>query len=52
VVLDPAGDVAIQQRDLLVQSTALMLLVIVPVIIMTIVFALRYRASNQAARPI
>lgn len=49
VVLDPAGDVAIQQRDLLVQSTALMLLVIVPVIVMTIVFARRYRASNQAA---
>lgn len=49
-MLDPSGDVAVQQRDLLVQSTLLMLVVIIPVIVMTIVFARRYRASNQAAR--
>ncbi len=50
VVLDPAGDVAGQQRDLLVSSTFLMLLVIVPVIAMTLIFAWRYRHSNTAAR--
>ena len=35
VVLDPAGDVAAQQRDLLIESTGLMLLIIVPVIALT-----------------
>lgn len=50
VVLAPAGDVAAQQRDLLVVSTLLMLLIIVPVMALTIFFAWRYRASNKAAR--
>lgn len=50
VVLDPAGDVARQQRDLLVTSTALMLLVIVPVLAMIGVFAWKYRASSRTAR--
>ena len=31
VVMSPSGDVALQQRDLIVWSTILMLLVIVPV---------------------
>ena len=46
VVLDPSGDIAVQQRNLIIASTALMLLVIVPVIAMTFIFAWRYRASN------
>jgi cytochrome o ubiquinol oxidase subunit 2 len=50
VVLNPAGDVAARQRDLLVHSTLLMLLIIVPVIALTLLFAWRYRASNKAAR--
>ena len=33
VVLDPSGDVAARQRDLLIESTGLMLLIIVPVIL-------------------
>jgi cytochrome o ubiquinol oxidase subunit 2 len=49
VVLDPAGDVAAQQRDLLVSSTLLMLLVIVPVMVLTVVFAWKYRESNKTA---
>ncbi|MFE1599660.1 ubiquinol oxidase subunit II [Methylobacterium sp. ID0610] len=49
VVLNPAGDVAVQQRNLLVASTALMLLVIVPVIALTFLFAWRYRATNREA---
>jgi len=47
VVLDPAGDVALQQRDILVISTFLMLLIIIPVIVLTLVFAWKYRASNK-----
>jgi cytochrome o ubiquinol oxidase subunit 2 len=50
VVLDPAGDVAVQQRDLLLMSTALMLTIIVPVMALTILFAWRYRKSNTEAR--
>ncbi|SLJ86357.1 ubiquinol oxidase subunit II [Novosphingobium mathurense] len=49
VVLDPAGDVAQQQGDLVVISTVLMLLIIVPVMALTIFFAWRYRASNKEA---
>jgi cytochrome o ubiquinol oxidase subunit 2 len=49
VVLSPAGDVAAQQRDLLVEATILMLLIIVPVMVTTVVFAWRYRQSNTAA---
>lgn len=50
VVLDPAGDVAAQQRDLLVISTLLMLLIIVPVMGLIVFFAWKYRASNREAR--
>jgi cytochrome o ubiquinol oxidase subunit 2 len=50
VVLRPSGDVAAQQGQMLVWSTLLMLLIIVPVIVVTLVFAWRYRESNTAAR--
>ena len=49
VVMDPSGDVAVQQRNLIIASTALMLLVILPVIALTFIFAWRYRASNTDA---
>jgi cytochrome o ubiquinol oxidase subunit II len=50
VVLDPAGDVAVQQRDLLIESTGLMLLIILPVMALICYFAWTYRESNTAAR--
>jgi len=49
VVLRPSGYVAVQQGRLVVISTLLMLVIIVPVIALTLVFAWRYRASNEAA---
>ena len=49
VVLDPAGDVARQQGNLVMISTLLMLLIIVPVMALTIFFAWRYRAANKQA---
>src|SRR5215217_5802716 len=49
VVMDPSGAVAVQQRNLIIASTALMLLVILPVIALTFIFAWRYRASNADA---
>ncbi|UZK68003.1 ubiquinol oxidase subunit II [Sphingomonas sp. M1-B02] len=48
-VLDPAGDVALQQRNLIYVSTALMLLIIVPVMILIVLFAWRYRKGNKGA---
>ncbi len=48
-VLAPTGDVAAQQRDLLVISTLLMLIIIIPVMALTVLFAWRYRESNRAA---
>ena len=50
VVLNPSGDIARQQAQLVVISTVLMLLIIVPVIALTIFFAWKYRQSNQAAK--
>ena len=49
VLLRPSGDVAAQQGHLVVVSTLLMLLIIVPVIALTLLFAWRYRQSNTAA---
>ena len=49
VVLDPSGDVAARQRDLLVISTLLMLLIIVPVMALVVWFAWRYRHNNRDA---
>lgn len=49
VVMDPAGDVAVQQKNLVLLSTGLMLLIIIPVIALTLFFAWKYRASNKAA---
>ena len=48
-LLDPVGQVGIEERNLIITATLLMLLVVVPVIIMTLVFAWKYRASNTSA---
>ena len=49
VVLNPTGDIAVQQRNLILIATGLMLLIIVPVMVLTVLFAWRYRASNPKA---
>ncbi len=49
VVMKPHGDIAAQQAQLIITSTLLMLLIIVPVIGLTLFFAWRYRQSNEAA---
>ncbi|MFC7299679.1 ubiquinol oxidase subunit II [Herminiimonas aquatilis] len=50
VVLNPSGDIAAQQGQLIVVSTLLMLLIIVPVIFLTFFFAWRYRQGNTTAK--
>jgi cytochrome o ubiquinol oxidase subunit II len=49
VVLRPDGYIAEQQRNLVLASTGLMLLIIVPVIACTLFFAWHFRASNEEA---
>jgi cytochrome o ubiquinol oxidase subunit 2 len=49
IVMNPHGDVAVQQAQLIVAATFLMLLIIVPVIALTLFFAFRYRQSNTEA---
>jgi cytochrome o ubiquinol oxidase subunit 2 len=48
-VLDPQGPIASQERLLLINSTAIMLVVVVPVILATLGFAWWYRSSNARA---
>jgi len=48
-LLDPVGQVGIEERNLIITATLLMLLVVVPVILMTLIFAWKYRASNKNA---
>ncbi|WP_226015857.1 ubiquinol oxidase subunit II [Novosphingobium sp. FKTRR1] len=49
-VLNPSGDVAWQQAHMVEIATALMLLIIVPVMALTVWFAWKYRAGNTEAR--
>ncbi|MFZ1812445.1 MAG: ubiquinol oxidase subunit II [Candidatus Saccharimonadales bacterium] len=49
VVLDPKGSVGVQQRDLLLLATLIMLIVVVPVFALTAYIARQYRASNKKA---
>jgi cytochrome o ubiquinol oxidase subunit 2 len=48
-VLDPQGPIAAAERLLLTNSTEIMLVVVVPVIVATLAFAWWYRASNPRA---
>ncbi len=48
-VLDPGGPIAAKEKQLILISTALMMLVVMPVIILTLFFAFWYRASNTRA---
>ncbi len=46
VVLNPAGDVAAQQGQLVVTATLLMLIIIVPVIFLVCLFAWKYTSFS------
>ena len=49
-LLDPKGQVGVDIKNIILIATWLMLLVVVPVIVLTLVFAWKYRASNTKAR--
>ena len=48
-LLNPAGEVGVNARNLILTAFGLMLLVVIPVIFMTFWFAWKYRASNKSA---
>ncbi|MEW5250703.1 ubiquinol oxidase subunit II [Microbulbifer discodermiae] len=46
-VLDPKGQVGVDEKNLIIISTLLMLLVVIPVIVMTLYFAWKYREGRD-----
>jgi len=48
-VLNPKGSVGLSEKSLILDSTWAMLLVVIPVIALTLLFAWRYRVSNKRA---
>lgn len=48
-VLDPAGSVGVKETRLIYISLILMLIVVIPVIVLTLWFAWRYRSTNTKA---
>lgn len=50
IILDPKGMIGHQEKNLMIIAVVLMLIVVIPVFILTFVFAWKYRASNEKAR--
>jgi len=48
-VLDPQGPIGVAERTILFNATAIMLAVVVPVILLTLVFAWWFRSGNRKA---
>ncbi len=50
VIFNPKGVISEQERTLILEAIGLMLLVVVPVIILVLVFAWKYRETNKDAK--
>lgn len=48
-IIDPKGTIAIEERQIMIQSALLMLIVVIPVIFLSLFFAWRYREGNKKA---
>ncbi|VFP86431.1 ubiquinol oxidase subunit II [Candidatus Erwinia haradaeae] len=48
-LLNPKGQIAIEQRSLIITAFCVMMIVVIPAIVLSIVFAYRYRESNANA---
>ncbi|GHB09153.1 ubiquinol oxidase subunit 2 [Salinicola rhizosphaerae] len=49
-LMDPTGEVGQGLKSLIITAFGLMLIVVIPVIVMTILFAWKYRSTNLAAK--
>ncbi|MFS2153606.1 ubiquinol oxidase subunit II [Rhizobium sp. Rhizsp42] len=50
VVMNPTGDIALQERNLILVALGMMLLVVIPVLTLIVVFAFRYRKGRAPGR--
>lgn len=50
MILDPKGMIAAHEKQLMIDALLLMLTIVVPVIILTLLIARKYRASNTKAK--
>ncbi|CBA19926.1 cytochrome o ubiquinol oxidase subunit II [Erwinia amylovora] len=49
-LLNPKGQIALEQRSLILTAFGLMMIVVIPAVLMAVVFAWKYRASNANAK--
>jgi cytochrome o ubiquinol oxidase subunit 2 len=49
-LLDPKGQIGLEQRSLILTAFGLMLIVVIPAVLMAVGFAWKYRASNKDAK--
>ncbi|MBV8041437.1 cytochrome o ubiquinol oxidase subunit II [Pluralibacter sp.] len=49
-LLDPKGQIGLEQRSLILTAFGLMLIVVIPAVLMAVGFAWKYRASNNDAK--
>lgn len=49
-LLNPKGQIALEQRSLILTAFGLMLIVVIPAVLMAVLFAWKYRASNTDAK--
>jgi cytochrome o ubiquinol oxidase subunit 2 len=47
VVMNPTGDIAVQERNLILIALGMMLLIVIPVLTLIVVFAFRYRKGRN-----
>lgn len=46
ILMHPQGNIGLEERSLILTVIALMSIIVIPVIIMTVIFSIKYRASN------
>ncbi|WP_147195785.1 cytochrome o ubiquinol oxidase subunit II [Pantoea sp. MBD-2R] len=49
-LLNPKGQIALEQRSLILTAFGLMMIVVIPAVLMAVIFAWKYRASNTNAK--
>lgn len=49
-LLDPKGQIGLEQRSLILTAFGLMMIVVIPAVLMAVGFASKYRASNKDAK--
>ena len=49
-LLDPKGQIGLEQRSLILTAFGLMMIVVIPAVLMAVGFARKYRASNKDAK--